>query len=83
MRLIKANDTLERYEPASGETFTLEELRKAVNGYFELVHLPNNFVLVVNEDGLRLKLPFNLIASLMARKSIVGDALLCHIGRID
>jgi hypothetical protein len=36
---------------------TLSGMQKAVDGYIEIVYLPKGKMLVVNEDGLRLKLP--------------------------
>lgn len=70
---------------ATGETITfphkkcyeLEELQKIVGGYIELVNLPYDGVMVVNEEGLLYNLPYNLKASNYANRPIVGDVLVC------
>ena len=59
---------------------TLEEMQKCVGGYVEFVHLEDDLVLVVNEEGLINNLPHNEIAtkilSLEGKANIVGDVLL-------
>lgn len=55
----------------------LEELQKQVEGYIECVTLiPGKLVMVVNEEGLILELPYNMSASIIARRNIVGNALI-------
>ena len=55
---------------------TLEALQKAVGGYIETVRLRvDNAVMIVNEEGLLLGLPFNAVASALAGQTIVGVAL--------
>lgn len=69
----------------TGETITfphkkfyeLEELQEIVGGYIELVYLPYDGVMVVNEEGLLLNLPYNPKASIYAKRPIVGDVLVC------
>ncbi len=98
MLLITAGGEISDYKPASGKKYTLEELRFAVDGYIELVHLWNNlkgkrFEMVVNEEG---KLPHknlkvNVLATRLAhlygggrydRDVIVGSALVVGPGRL-
>jgi len=57
---------------------TLEECQDFVGGYIEVVHLPNGDQLIVNEEGRmeHLQLPHNPAASVLARRNIVGNALL-------
>ena len=65
-----------------GLQVTLEEMKKCVGGYVEFVHLEDDLVLVVNEEGLILNLPHNKMAtrillSLGGKANyIVGDTLL-------
>ena len=54
---------------------SLEEAQKAVGGYVEIVKV-GEAQLLVNEDGLQLKLPHNPAASEVARQAICGNALL-------
>lgn len=62
---------------------TLSGMQKAVNGYIEIVYLPKGKMLVVNEDGLRLKLPYNPKASQLSERNLVGDVLLMNQKDID
>ena len=67
--------------PSKGESFTLEELQRAVGGYIEAIQVrdPNGawLIMIVNEDGRSLGLPYNPLASQMAQREIVGDVVLC------
>ena len=59
---------------------TLEALQKAVGGYIETVRLRvDNAVMIVNEEGLLLGLPYNTIASGFAGQSIVGTAIIVGV----
>lgn len=74
--LIHANGVTEMVYPKNGKKFKLEELQKYVGGYIE--HVPGTDYMLVDEDGLSKKLPFNVEASNNAGMRIVGDALLCQ-----
>ena len=55
----------------------LEELQEQVEGYIECVTLiPGKLVMIVNEEGLIQQLPYNMSASIIARRNIVGNALI-------
>ena len=68
-------------------TFSGEKLTEIVGGYFEFIFVSTqvsskngvnefiNTILVVNEDGLNLKLPLNILASTFSGKMIVGNAI--------
>ncbi len=59
---------------------TLEALQKAVDGYVEVVKLlPEQAVMIVNEDGHSRGLGVNLIASSVANTLIVGTALIVGV----
>ena len=64
---------------------SLEALQKAVagGGLIELVHLPDNLVMVVDQEGLYKDYQFNMAASLLAMQPIVGDAVIAHSKEID
>ena len=90
-KLMKASgDVIDVQPKNAGEPFTLEELKGFVGGWIECVYLPNGKqVIVVNEEGKLMNLPYNAIATeTMAlafqpnriNDFIVGDALLCEIG---
>lgn len=78
--LIKSSGEHTHVTPENGEYFTLEELQKFVGGYIELVNIKQVFtddVMVVNEEGRLLKLPYNTEASVYALQYIVGDVIIC------
>ena len=37
--------------PENGSDFQLEELKKIVGGWIEIVRCPNDWIMVVNEEG--------------------------------
>lgn len=65
-----------RIEPSNGTDYSLEECNALVGGYIEIVRLCGGWILVVNEDGIRLDLPVNGYASEIARQLIFGDAMM-------
>lgn len=84
---IKASGEVIDVTPKNeGKTFTLEELKEYVGGWIECVYLNKHQVLVINEEGKLLNLPYNAIATEAYRLAfqpnndcIVGDALLCTL----
>lgn len=59
---------------------TLEALQTAVGGYIETVRLRvGNAVMIVNEEGLLLGLPYNTAASGFAGQPIVGTAIIVGV----
>lgn len=60
--VFKGGDTLEEWQGAIG------------GGYLEAVYLDGK-VMFVDEDGLMKQLPYNLMASGLAGRDIVGDVL--------
>lgn len=59
---------------------TLDALQKAVNGYIEAVTLvPDEAVMIVNEEGVLRRMYPNIIASAIAGTHIVGDALIVGV----
>jgi hypothetical protein len=80
MKVIRTNGTVEELEDTS-----LKGMQDAVGGLIEivqpLVSAWNGFpidghVLIANEEGLLIGLPYNEYASLMAGRHIVGDVIL-------
>ena len=66
---------------------TLSEMQKIVNGYVEFVYLPENKIMVVNEEGKINSLPINFIATekywSSIQEVIVGDVLIIDQKYID
>lgn len=74
--LLKVDGTSEELQPA-GDRWTLAEWQAAVGGNVELIHLlGGRWALLVDEEGLLKGLSENRRASDVARRSIVGPALL-------
>ena len=69
--------------PENGESFSLKELQGAVGGLIEIVPLDNEKLLVVDEEGLyKEQYCLNMKASILARRQIVGPAVLCDNDQI-
>ena len=82
--VLKASGECLQVKPKNGTDFSLDEAKKVVGGYIEVIHLSSTQLMIVNEEGRLRNLPFNKQASLianMARKAdmIVGDVLVCDI----
>ena len=54
---------------------SLENLQELVGGYIEYVPLDSKRTLVVNEEGLLMNLPINNLATIMAKRHIVGNVV--------
>lgn len=92
----KANKTaaqfiLERWddeeELKNGTDFQLEELSAIVGGYIECLNFTDGSLLVCNEEGKLMNLPYNERATDLVRKNgyndyIVGDVLICKTGEV-
>jgi hypothetical protein len=73
-KIIRCDKTTENIDSPN-----LETLQKIVEGYIEEVLVPNEkgTVMVVNEDGRRLNLPQNSVATAIMGQPIVGNVVLC------
>jgi hypothetical protein len=81
--LLKAAGGVDKVLPANGRAFSLAELQAVVGGYIEVVRALDGMWLVLNEDGKRLELPRNdlatgtyIAAGGVPWDVIVGDVLL-------
>jgi hypothetical protein len=72
---IKADGDITEVHPTAGDKFTLEEMQAAVGGLIELIILHDGRDMWINEEGLILGLPFNISASTLYGKAIMGDVL--------
>lgn len=85
---IKVDGNVVEVSPKNaGRCFTLDELKSFVGGWIECITVSPKQVMVINEEGKLLNLPFNAVATESFRMAfqptddfIVGDALLCEIG---
>ena len=71
--------------PANGSNFTAEEIHNLLHGYFEMVPLKNNMMLLCDEEGKLKQLDYNTVATNIAKTFclykfddyIAGPAMLC------
>lgn len=69
--LYKATGTQEEVKPGSGAAFTLEEIQGYVGGYFEMQHMSNGLLMLMDEHGKMKQKPVNRTASLLLSGKIV------------
>jgi hypothetical protein len=85
--LVKCSGKPERIE-FSGDMVTLKEMQDCVKGYIEFVRLPDNMIMVVNEEGKIDGLSFNTSATSFLHSNgishvIVGDVLVIDSKFVD
>jgi len=78
-KIFRANGNREDIEyEGPKETLTLEQVQKVVDGYVEVIKVPNSHnILIVDEEGKLKNKPINVTASKLAQQEIVGDVVLC------
>lgn len=88
-QIIKTNGETIDVKPKNGKDFKLRELQKIVDGYIEIVWLPNDKIMVVNEDGKLRGLETNVEATRIYYNVfgytdiIVGDVLICDANQVE
>lgn len=75
--LITTDGMVTHIQPNNDTDFTLEELQTYVGGFIEIIRLPKDNILVVNEEGLLQDMQINTYASLLAQQTIVGNVVYC------
>ena len=82
-QIIKADGTKIDVTPKNGTDFQLSELQEVVGGYIEIVETIDKQIMVVNEEGKLIGLPFNEEATRLVRYDvIVGDVLVCASSQV-
>ena len=86
-RIYETNGTIRPADPENGKDFSLAELNAIVGGYATISVLPDGNLLICNEDGESLNLPFNANATNIIqgfsmsqqfnRGQVLGDVLVC------
>jgi len=74
-----------------GESYDIQKIKDLCDfDYIELVYLPNDIIMIVDEEGLLKSKPYNFVASIIYQAAyddkslgIVGDAILCHTSRVN
>jgi hypothetical protein len=80
--VYKSNGKIED-KSFSKKNVTLKEMQEVVGGYIEFLYLKNNLVMIVNEEGKMIGLPYNPKATLLVQENnindiIVGDVLVVN-----
>ena len=81
--VIKTDNSIEFIKP---KNITLKELQNIVNGYIEVVTLPDNGIMIVNEEGAINGSKYNELATTILKyeynttsiSNIYGDVLICN-----
>ncbi len=87
--IFYSNGHYDSFQLPSDPDKLLAALREAVGGHLEVVALTGGRRMVVNEEGIDLKLPFNeratffAAADLMDGDYIKGNAVLCAPGEFE
>ena len=84
-QIIKTDGTTVNYSPKAGAYYELEELNQIVGGCIQIISLHDGRIMVINDDGKLLELPYNWEATAIAQEQgaifgndfIVGDVLIC------
>lgn len=82
-KIYKADGSIIDVKPNNGTDFSIEELQDIVGGFIEIVSLMGNEIMVINEEGKLIDLPFNETATQMYQEVdgfydyIAGDVLVC------
>lgn len=62
--------------PLNGR-LSLEEAQKMVGGWVEVLYLRAGKIMLINEEGRPMNLPLNPLATIVAGRVIVGNAIIC------
>ena len=87
-KILYVDGTKKEVEPKNGKDFKLQELQAIVGGLIELVYLPNDELMVCNEEGWLIPLELNMQATMYIKDScgrdepIAGNVLICKDNEI-
>jgi len=79
--LLGVDGSMTPIAPSKGDEYSLREAQAWVGGYIEIVRLDDEWILVVNEDGIAMDLAVNARASMIVGRTIVGPAALVQSRR--
>ena len=88
-QLIKVDGSREEVKPANPPYLSLGEMQLAIQGFIELApeisysKEAQGKLMFVDEEGLFNQKQLNPIATLLAGRHIVGDALLCDPSEVE
>ena len=77
--IIRPGGLIEKISP-QGEFYTLKEMQELVGGLIQMIRIPGNRTIVLNEEGKLLGLDFNLTATSLYKGYLFeGDYLVGNI----
>ena len=76
-QILYASGDVKNVEPQNGTDFQLDELKKIVGGYIEIVYLSDKQIMVVNEEGKIRGLPRNFRVGVNFPDVIRGTVVVC------
>lgn len=88
-KIYKTNGEQIEVQPENGKDFKLEQLQKIVGGYIDMIGVGGDGIMVFNDEGKLIELPYNECATELLRKHyntddfIVGDVLICKDNEIE
>jgi len=82
-QLFKIDGTVLNIKPKNGIKFTLEELKTFVNGNIEMYPFNDEYIFILNEEGLIKKMRVNITLKLLTGKTFFGDVILCLQSEIE
>ena len=84
--IIPVEGETQKFSPANGKKFTLEELQSAVGGHLEFVPAPQGrgyddcsrqpYLVIADEEGVLKQKGYNTGASFLVGYPLVGDVLI-------
>ena len=80
---IDSNGIETKITPINGKNFNLQEMQNFVDGFIEIINLPDGRQMVINEEGRIQNLDINDKASVLAGCMIVGNVLVCSHAECD
>lgn len=87
--IYKANGERQDVAPKNGTNFELEELQNIVGGYIDMLGIGGDEIMVFNDEGKLMRLPFNQEATSRYQEAfqtddfIVGDVLICKDSEVE
>lgn len=81
--LLRIDAGREQIEFGGTENEILAAMQKAVGGYIEVIRLDDGRMMVFNDEAPMLRLPLNALASGLARRSILGNAIVLSADEAD
>ena len=94
-QIIKTTGEVIEVAPKNGHDFSLEEMQEIVNHngnhYIEVIYLPNNKLMIINEEGKcnHVKAPFNQKATDIFVEAfgpydfVCGNVLVCDTNQVE